>query len=1222
MAFQELALLFLLILPLCCTCTQNTYYVTPSSDVPCPAEPCRTLSEYAEHTEQFFISNTTFLFLPGDHTLNERIQIENTTKLTLKGEFSTFPNITSRIACHQSGYFSYSNAIEVQISGLAVISCGMGFTAVNSSMISNCTFQNCGSFSLLSSGIDVIRNHFTESGVVITMSKVNITNNVFTNNIDDTAASVQISTVNFTGNNFTNNDQRAVFISDCCYTDPGRKSALGGTIVSFTENNFVSNSASLFDGGGAIKMKSGIAIFTRNNFLNNYAFSGGGAVELDSVTVSFTENSFVSNTVLFNGGAVQLHSVTGNFTRNRFIDNMAIALGGAICLNSSTVSFIENSVINNYCAGYGGGIAIFQGSMLTFNGNSLMLNNTSLFFGGAVFASINCTLNVFGNLTVESNEAVYYGGGIMIQYSRLIFSNHANVHGNKAEYGAGFYIDTSYVSFKGVSSVHNNMASLGGGVYSTASNLYFDNSTTFTKNVASNGGGAFLAGNSILYLHANSVVTFADNKAEERGGAIKVEVSNLLAYCPSADFVSPECFVQLVGNTDVNTSIYFDNNTALLGGSDLYGGAIDNCLNQEVIDTITAKADVDISSDPLNICNCENDQPISSCTNDPISRQVYPGETLRVAVIALGQKSVNVSAIVLASISDDGQIHFQRKSDYTQEINATCTNVTYVVMSAVEQTQEQIELYVNGLCLREDRMLVVNVEILKCPQGFQLSVKDERCVCQERLRNLEVTCNIDNRTILRPHGSTFWVAYDNSSDNLILHPHCPFDYCTSEGKYVSLQDLEDADIQCNYNRTGLLCGGCRENFSMVFSSSQCLPCTNNYLALITVFAFAGIALVLLLFILKLTVSIGTINGLVFYANILAVNSSIFFPPGVTKIVTIFIAWINLDLGFEACFYDGMDTYAKTWLQFVFPIYVWALVVMIIVFSRYSTGRIARLFGRNPIAVLATLFLLSYAKLLRTIIAAFSVTFLEYPGNKNVPVWLYDGNIMYLKGKHIPLFIAAVLVLLFLFLPYTLLLFLGQWLQSRSVRKVFSWINSYKIKPFLDAYHAPYTDKHRYWTGFLLLIRCALYLVSAFNVFGDQSVNLLSILTVTVGVLTLLTLFTGRVYKNWYLGILEVSFLLNLILLTAATYHVTATGGNQAAVVYTSIGIAFTIFIGIFTYHIYLQIRETKVWKQMNKKESLYLSDGNDSTENITSPVSMQMRPTYSTIQFRESLIDT
>ena len=221
----------------------------------------------------------------------------------------------------------------------------------------------------------------------------------------------------------------------------------------------------------------------------------------------------------------------------------------------------------------------------------------------------------------------------------------------------------------------------------------------------------------------------------------------------------------------------------------------------------------------------------------------------------------------------------------------------------------------------------------------------------------------------------------------------------------------------------------------------------------------------------------------------------------------FIAWLNLDLGIETCFYNGMDAYVKTWLQFVFPLYVWALVGIIIIGSHFS-GKIAKIFGSNPVAVLATLFLLSYAKLLRTAFAAPSYTTLEYPDHTQI-VWLYDGNIEYLSRKHSPLFTAAMFCLIFLFLPYTLLLIFSQWLQAKSI---FSWVNSPNFKPFLDAYHAPYTNKYRYWTGVMLLLRFILLLISAFpfNTLGDQSVNLLAIVSVTTAVLAILD---TRVYKN-------------------------------------------------------------------------------------------------------------
>ena len=70
----------------------------------------------------------------------------------------------------------------------------------------------------------------------------------------------------------------------------------------------------------------------------------------------------------------------------------------------------------------------------------------------------------------------------------------------------------------------------------------------------------------------------------------------------------------------------------------------------------------------------------------------------------------------------------------------------------------------------------------------------------------------------------------------------------------------------------------------------------------------GITLVLLLLVCKLTVVTGTFSGLMLYANIVGVNRTNFLA--VNPILSVFIAWLNLDFGIETCFYDGMDAYGK------------------------------------------------------------------------------------------------------------------------------------------------------------------------------------------------------------------------------------------------------------------------------------------------------------------------
>jgi len=269
------------------------------------------------------------------------------------------------------------------------------------------------------------------------------------------------------------------------------------------------------------------------------------------------------------------------------------------------------------------------------------------------------------------------------------------------------------------------------------------------------------------------------------------------------------------------------------------------------------------------------------------------------------------------------------------------------------------------------------------------------------------------------------------------------------------------------NHSGILCGGCKANLSMVFGSSRCLQCSHWWLLLIPVFALAGIILVFLLTTLNLTVSIGVINGLIFYANITRANMAVFFPPTnntAVLVLSVFIAWLNLDIGVDVCFYHGLDMFAKTLLQLVFPLYVWVLVIIIIISSHYST-RAAKLNGKNSVPVLATLFLLSYAKLLRVVISTLSFTTVVNYKSENISnssrqyVWLYDANVQYLKGKHILLFLAALVILVALSVPYTLVLSFVQCLQRRSSYRLLSWLR--RLKPLFDAYTGPYKDRHRY-----------------------------------------------------------------------------------------------------------------------------------------------------------------
>ena len=323
-----------------------------------------------------------------------------------------------------------------------------------------------------------------------------------------------------------------------------------------------------------------------------------------------------------------------------------------------------------------------------------------------------------------------------------------------------------------------------------------------------------------------------------------------------------------------------------------------------------------------------------------------------------------------------------------------------------------------------------------------------------------------------------WVGYDEAYGCVLAYDSCPFDYCQLNTELTF--SLNDPDAQCRYNRSGLLCGGCSANLSTVLGSNNCLPCTDDYLMLIIPFALAGVALVVLLIGLNLTVSVGTINGLVFYANIVLVSKFIFFAEGPIPFLTTFISWINLDLGIETCFYDGMDGYDKMWFQFVFPVYIWIMMGVLAVLARHST-RFSNLLGTNVVPVLSTLLLLSCMKLYRTIVQSFGIPGKGKIGcneSSSVVVWYVDPNIQYFDSSRIYLLVAASIFLAFVLVPYTFILLLSPLLEHLALKYTCCKFWG-KLKYFFDAYNAPYKDKYRFWTGFLLLTRLVVMLVISF-----------------------------------------------------------------------------------------------------------------------------------------------
>ena len=817
-------------------------------------------------------------------------------------------------------------------------------------------------------------------------------------------------------------------------------------------------------------------------------------------------------------------------------------------------------------------------------------------------------VNLSGADRFVSNSAAMRGGSISAICTNLCFSGTTAVHRSTSQQGGAIHVVASSIIFECATELQNNAAQYGGAIFlenSTAgfgkpscreylgSHVTPEPGSSFINNTAALRGGAMhLDHHSSIRFHPSASALFNYNNATEYGGAIFVVDTVGRNTCPPVMRLPSrnECFFHLITNEMSQTrriNLTFEGNTAGKSGSVLYGGMLNKCyysysedytdtvdlFNRSIIHETYTGETAAISSDP-RMCFCsEGGSP--QCKHKVQNEDRFPGQKLNVSMMAIDQTNTPVHTHIHSDLISAEKHNSRVCESFSEEREGFCTNRSYTITSP--RTTSELLLYPTTAS-GNPIPAVLNVTFQDCPIGFEQSNSTYECICDHRLQRFTNTCDIETQTFLRTGrlNGTFWVnaSFSNETlDGYIHHTQCPLNYCTRQQSFIN---LNNPDEQCDFSHAGLLCGKCKENFSLILGSFRCEECSSKYLALLIPFALAGVALVILLFLLKLTVATGTLHGLIFYANIVAANHHIFFPPDTHILATIFISWLNLDLDIETCFYNGMDAYSKSWLQIVFPLYIWGIVGFLIYISKRSQ-RVTRLLGTNPVAALDTLFLLSYTKLLHTIITALSLTTLHYPQRDSI-VWLYDASVP--LPKLIPFFIAALIFLVFLFLPYTLLLLLGQWVWTKSDSKLVKSCSGkcprlkLGLKAILDPYHAPYKPEHCYWTGLLLLLRCLLLLVSAFNISGEKdSVNLLAIL-LTVGVALAVLVLSGRVYKSWYLNALELSFLLNLGMLTAATYHVRLVSGDQATLAYISVVVAFLTFVGIITYHINLRMK----WK--------------------------------------------
>ena len=1014
--------------------------------------------------------------------------------------------------------------------------------------------------------------------------------------------------------------------------------------------------------GGAIAVYS-IAVtvaITRCLFYNNSANYGGAMSAIGkSGTITVSQSHFYNNKAVIGGALAYYLEGRATIRNSSFESNNASQLGGAIyVINLERIDVIGTEFKNNSADATGGGIVAYNFIDSTLAINNCTFTGNSAKFGGAIFKfqlSNAFMGNTENGVTVlksnfSSNDAfvgaAIYAGSFDDTYSQKTFSlnlsgvlvcnnrcNSCRIDPDKDIQGATIYanqvnnIDVSESEF--YSNSPNGAIEIRGG------KLHFYGTITFKGNTGDDGGAVSLAQNSKLYFHENCYVMFIENNATRVGGAIYVDgdsrqsstlsriINNNTTYSFSL------CSIQFVGN---NAKTLFSNNTAQEAGNSVYATPIYNCWLQQsysppslddYMRLFGIRERNEIASFPVTVefgpSDCEQGTKCNYSSDGRLNIISYPGKAIRFRTRALDLANVSSPSLVYATMSSDLQFKvWLGIQEYVSWVNKTNSTLEYHVYGP-ENTRFDLLLSTS----RGNVPKIVSVTLLPCGLGFSHNADNSLCVCSKPYQNAPgVSCNIADGTLSR---TTQWLGVYNDTSALVRT--CPFMYCRENGKdnFTNLtSEMLRNYVICSGNRTGPLCGKCKEGFSLGFGSSNCVDyCAKTWLAYILLYSAMGPILVIFLFVLNLTVTQGTLYGLIFYANVVIGNRDVLLSNSMQSVAAVFYI-ITLDLGFigqqPLCFLANMDQVTKTGLQFVFPVYLVLIVCVVYLICKYccsyTTGiehgsmkgsrlnSIGQFIGGRVTSVIATLLYLSYSSLWRTVIEILSPAEIMSE-TSNTTVWKYDGSVTYsLKdsdSRYKGLFAIAI-VFLILLLVYTGILILMPLADLFSGKSKFllciSLVFNRHLKPFADACYSPFKGKWRVWLGLRLCVLVILYSITAsFGsdnptlVFLLHSVIMTALISLQAYIKPLCTPYTnddkGRMYNC-----LDLFYQLDYLMIVLCAWYYyqcennkTCTSKSKDNVTTLLLSLAIVAVILTLLYHVMFKLHEkiaTKFSSILNK----------------------------------------
>ena len=726
--------------------------------------------------------------------------------------------------------------------------------------------------------------------------------------------------------------------------------------------------------------------------------------------------------------------------------------------------------------------------------------NTAIFGGGASLYGTTIPRKCF----IQTNPAVtqfyFHGcnwvenvGSVGAAIGAYLYNRNEDLIGPEIPYRVCFQNDT-WFRFNRVNQLQLNLTIGQGTLYSlqvplifkgnaqfvsnTQSALVLDGSTLmvygslhFIKNTGVRGGAIAMYGRSrILLQDKTSSLTFEANKCEDKGGALYIEAPGAPLVSFNATGAANEaCFFGYSNSSkdydEWNTSVVFRDNSASLGKS-VYATTLKNCRragesrqHNNVLKWKFVKF-VNLPPNSTSLLQEVATEPVDMGHNES-DWEVPPGEVFDATVQLFDEVGNLIPGIVDVSVKTSS-VQLDNSSPL---FLATGGKISSIILRGEIGSLFDVKMSYTGSQVLEK--MVENVTLKGCHAGFSFDKETLKCEC---IKAKGVSyCDNDGKTVFIKGG--YWAG---NVDGEFATYFCPTGYCNSLTTDVSqYKYIEGFVCSESRNQSSVLCGECKDDYTISFGSQRCVKACPNWHVIFAVLVSLGFLLVVVgVMLIDLDIASGYLNAWLYSYQImkLLTPDGFEFDPVIEFVIGFTNVYIHIgDHSF--CFIKGLNDADKMLSLSLIPLLVLVTVGVLKSFvDRYPDCTLSRMVLRRtptaPYRAVCTIFVLCYTNITRISLS------ILHPAKIVGTTFLYDyGGYEFLHGRHLMYFVIAMLYIIVIVLPFPLLLLFRPTL-TRFLRPVF---DLHRWDLYLDAFQGCFKDRYRWFAAFYFLCRIVILL---------------------------------------------------------------------------------------------------------------------------------------------------